>query len=79
MYFNGHCKGFPRELFRRKLFFSGQAALSLIIALAFAAQHICYCGVVSPSVDFYSAIKISRLTKQRRLGTLWGRKGKGGG
>lgn len=79
LYFNGYCKGLPGEFFRWKLFFCGQAAQSLIIALAFAAQHICYCRAVSPSVDFYNAIKISRLTKQRRLETLWGRKRKGGG
>lgn len=59
--------------------FSVDGLHSLIIALAFAAQHICYCRAVSPSVDFYNAIKISRLTKQRRLETLWGRRGKGGG
>lgn len=77
LYFNGYCKGFPREFFRWKLFFCRRGAQSLIIALAFAAQHICYCRGVSPPVDFYNAIKISRLTKQRRLETLWGRKGKG--
>jgi len=44
--------------------------VSLLLWLLLHSPYV-YCGAVSPSVGFYSAIKISRLTKQRRLETLW--------